>query len=77
MKVFRVDRPNETPLHFYNLTSLRAYLTAHPEILEIEREWWSRNDFIDSSTFTRDEIFRTKASKLKAGATIQWAASHE
>jgi hypothetical protein len=76
MKVFRIDRQEKEPIHFYTITALRAYLQRHPEIIEIVREWWARNDLIEESIYTRDEIFTKKAKALSQGETAQWAADH-
>ena len=76
MKVFRVERPNQPELHFYTVRSLRRYLSAHPEISEVSREWWVRNDLIEDSVIPRDEVFNRKSASLRAGQTIQWAVDH-
>jgi len=57
-------------------SAAKAFLTEHPEVMEVWRYWWSGNDLIDCEKFTRGEMFDKSVKKLSRGETAQWAYSH-
>lgn len=76
MKYFTVLTEERKELMFFSVSGLRKYLKEHPEVREVERWWWSRNDLIEAETFSREEILSKRATELKSGQTAQWASDH-
>ncbi len=57
-------------------SAAKRFLKAHPEVQTVSRYWWSGDDLIEVTEYTRDQILGTTVRNLGKGETAQWAYNH-